>query len=178
MTEYGTALGVERLRAVLARTGPDNVSLGAEVFTSAAFRSHEWPHAGYGILRADLEAAVGEIDLARSLRVDVVSLRAAIDPVVHTVARVCDYLWRAGFKQVASGRTAAEWERRDDRAAVLVPLVPTAADWRKRMALMVSVLATAQDCGELAILAEIAASPCTDTAVIEVELPDYLQEAL
>lgn len=99
--------------------------------------------------------AQGELELARSLRIDVASLRTAIDPVKHSPAKVRAYLAANGWRLMGEVRGFTEWERSGETVMVL----PEAGsrEYAKRMAIYVQAIATVHKVGELSVLAGIAA---------------------
>lgn len=104
--------------------------------------------------RLDLGKTQAELEMARTLRIDATSVRAAIDPEVHTPAKVRAYLAANGWRQTDPIRDY--WNRRD--VTVAVPQKPTAPDYTKRLAMYVQTIATVHETGELGVLAGIAAT--------------------
>ena len=60
---------ITRIRTYLEAL-PDSVNLGAEIAYSGAFRSEDWPHAFYPLLRTDVEALLARVDQLTAERDD------------------------------------------------------------------------------------------------------------
>lgn len=153
---HGTIHAEKRVRALLAELGPDVHNLGSGLVHSDAFRSEEWPRGVYALDRTDLEAVLALLDRARSLRL--VRPSAAVDPEVHTPQRVRAYLAAGGWEVAEGGRVAELWRLAavHDRQ-LLVPLIPTSANYAKALGSLATDLADRYSVGELRVLAEIAA---------------------
>lgn len=145
-----------RIRTLLALLDPETCNLGEEIVYSSDFRSAEWPRNAYALTRADMEAVLGLLDQARSLRLEWPSIRAAVDPEVHTGARVVAYLEARGWVKEFDRRGGGVWQNVDLGRSVFVPMETGFEDWDKRMAELACSLAYAYDSGELGVLAAIA----------------------
>ncbi len=159
MTEptHGTTLAEQRIRTLLAELPAATRNLGGQIVYSDAFRSQEWPHKGYALTRADLEAVLALLDQARSLRL--ARPADAVDPAVHTPERVRARLERLGWTWEGGGRVAEIWHPHADvDRKVAVALIPTAPDYAKVTGLLASDLAELYGVGELQVLAGIAAA--------------------
>ncbi len=103
---------------------------------------------------------IGELALARLLRLEWSSVRAAVNPDVHTPARTMAYLKARGWVKDHDRRGGEDWHDQPDRDGKMrfafVPLDATFVDWDKRMAELVRDLADAYGTGELGVLAAIA----------------------
>lgn len=117
--------------------------------------------------REDLEDAdayekLGERDLVRSVRLEWSSIRAAVNPEVHTPARAVAYLVAHGWVKDSDRRGGENWHDAPDRNGrsrwVFVPTNASFVGWDKRMAELVRGLADAHGCGEMGVLAAIAAA--------------------
>ncbi len=108
---------------------------------------------------SELQAATEELKLARSLRLEWPSVRAAVNPDVHTPARTVAYLKGRGWVKDWERRGGEDWHDQPDRDGkmryVFVPLETGFVDWDKRMAMLVRDLADAYGTGELGVLADI-----------------------
>jgi hypothetical protein len=104
------------------------------------------------------ERIAPELALARTLRLEWPSIRASLNPEMHTPARTVAYLAAHGWVKHRERPGAEVWEHADSggRVLVFVPLDTSYGDWDKRMAEMVSVLAECHSIGELGVLADIA----------------------
>ena len=159
-TTQSTVHAERRIRALLAQIDPDTYNLGDEIVHSKAFRSAEWPRNSYALSRPDLEALLASLDQARSLRLEWPSIRAAINPDVHTGARAIAYLKARGWEKDHDRHSGEDWHDGPDSQGrmrfVFVPLDQSFGDWDKRMARLVKDLADAHGTGELGVLADIA----------------------
>jgi hypothetical protein len=99
--------------------------------------------------------ALGERELARSVRLEWPSIRAAINPDVHTPARAVALLKARGWEKVPDRRSGAVWQNEELERSAFVPMDTSFADWDKRMAELVHDLADAYGTGELGVLADI-----------------------
>lgn len=117
--------------------------------------------------REDLEDAdayekLGERDLARSVRLEWSSIRAAVNPQVHTGARTIAYLESLGWVQERVRRGGEVWrtvpDEYGDSFYVFVPVDTSFVDWDKRMAELAHDVADRLGVGELGVLAGIAAA--------------------
>jgi hypothetical protein len=153
---HGTIHAEQRIRTLLAELGPDVHNLGSGPLYSDAFRSGEWPRGVYALDRTDLEAVLALLDRARTLRLARPS--AAVDPEVHAPQRVRAYLAAGGWEVAEGGRVAELWRlaAAPDRQ-LLVPLIPTSANYAKALGALAAELADRYSVGELRVLAEIAA---------------------
>lgn len=110
--------------------------------------------------REDLEDMRAEVNLARSLRLEWSSTRAAVNPDVHTPARTIAYLKALSWVLDYDRNTGQFWRDKPDRDGrshfVFVPVDQECEDWDKKMAELVRHLANILGVGELQILADIA----------------------
>ncbi len=109
-------------------------------------------------LPAVVEALAGELDRARSLRLE--RPADAVNPQRHTPDRVRAFLGGRGWRQVAERETYDVWQLGDDElaGAVLMSTKPQASDYAKRLGILLAVVAREHGTGELAVLAEIEAA--------------------
>lgn len=102
----------------------------------------------------DLEDARVALALARTYRL--ASPSEAVDPLVHSPARVYAYLAARGWRQRA--KQYGFWDL-GERETVFVHRVAAASDYAGRTGLLVSDLAAIYAAGELQVLADIAEVP-------------------
>lgn len=109
--------------------------------------------AAYG---EDLEDMRTGIELARSLRLEWSSIRAALNAEVHMPARTVAYLAARGWVKESGRHGGAVWQNANLERSAFVPMLTHFVDWDKRMSELVHDLADACGTGELGVLADIA----------------------
>ena len=104
----------------------------------------------------EFQSAAAELRLARLLRLEWPSIRAAVNPDVHTPASTVAYLAARGWVKEYDRRGGAVWQNSELERSAFVPMETGFVDWDKRMAELVRDLADAYGTGELGVLAAIA----------------------
>ena len=101
-TDDACSAAASRIRTYLEAL-PDSVNLGAEIAYSGAFRSEDWPHAFYPLLRADVEALLARVDQLTAERDD-----------------SDEYVRRAMEQRQQMAEERFIWQERGDRAEATV----------------------------------------------------------
>jgi len=125
----------------------------------ATARGDHWKKVAVEI-EQDRDRLLGELEAAYELRLEWGSIRAAVDPEVHTPARMLALLAGFGWVKERARRGGEVWhsqpEEDGDMTFVFVPLETSFADWDKRAAELARDLADRLGTGELGVLARIA----------------------